>query len=443
MILCPLRLDPLGPPPPLFEAGSPAALPWALLLLAASLAFALLRASLRYSRTARVSEQAKSAAARERISALLERVEPLGASAGILQVTCELLFLALLLGSLSDAGGLRWEPLALTAVIGVPSLLFLTESLPDALARRFGDRILLRVLPTFALLQTPLQALVWLFGAINGAMLRVVGVTQETAETREIVEGLREVIEDTARRSDFDDTERELIENVMEFSDVDVAEIMTPRTEIHGVDLEEGLGEVVRVAATEGHSSIPVYSDSLDNIVGYVSARGIVQLLAEGQLQGARLQDHLRPAYFVPETKRVTELLAEFRRGKRKMAVVLDEYGGTAGMVTLGDILGEIVGDIGDEFDREEPEPVHRVEPGVAEVEAGLRVAELNEALELELPEDEDFETLGGFVLSELGHLPRVGEHFEREGVTYTITEASDRRVLRVQVRTGASAVAP
>ncbi len=448
MILSPPRLDalgpdPLGPPPPLFEAGSPAALPWVLLLLGASLAFALLRASLRYSRSARVGSLARSDAARERIASLLERVEPLGASAGILQVTCELLFLALLLGTFSEEGGLRWEPLAWTAAVGVPSLLFLTESLPDALARRFGDRVLLRVLPAFAVLQTPLQALVWLFGTINAAMLRVVGVPQETTETREIVEGLREVIEDTARRSDFDATERELIENVMEFSDVDVAEIMTPRTEIHGVDLEDGLEEVVRVAATEGHSSIPVYSDSLDNIVGYVSARGIVQLLAEGGLDGAPLREHLRPAYFVPETKRVTELLAEFRRGRRKMAIVLDEYGGTAGMVTLGDILGEIVGDIGDEFDREDPEPVHRVEPGVAEVEAGLRVAELNELLELDLPEDEDYETLGGFVLSELGHLPRVGERFERDGVGYAVTEASDRRVLRVRVTTAARDLAP
>jgi CBS domain containing-hemolysin-like protein len=116
------------------------------------------------------------------------------------------------------------------------------------------------------------------------------------------------------------------------------------------------------------------------------------------------------------------------------MAIVLDEYGGTAGMVTLGDILGEIVGDIGDEYDRDEPEPVHRIEPGVAEVEAGLRIAEVNEALDLDLPEDEDYETLGGFVLSELGHLPRVGERFEHGEVGYTVTEASDRRVLRVRI---------
>jgi len=138
----------------------------------------------------------------------------------------------------------------------------------------------------------------------------------------------------------------------------------------------------------------------------------------------------------VPETKRVTELLTEFRRGKRKMAIVLDEYGGTAGMVTLGDILGEIVGDIGDEYDREDPEPVHVVEPGVAEVEASLRIAELNETMGLELSEDEDFETLGGFVLAELGHLPKIGEQFEHDGATYVVTEASDRRVIRVRVTT-------
>ena len=436
MILSLLRLDPLGPPPPLFDAGSSAAVPWALLLLAASFGFAVLRASLRYSRVARVGSLAQSDDARERIEGLLERSDQLTSSAGILQVTSELVFLALLLGIVSDAEGLRWQALLLAAAIAVPSLLFLTESLPDAVARRFGDRILLRVLPAFRVLQLPLQAIVWVLDGLNRAMLRVIGVTQETAETREIVEGLREVIEDSARKNDFDATERELIENVMEFSDVDVAEIMTPRTEIHGVELEDGLSEVIRVAAMEGHSSIPVYDDNLDNIVGYVSARGIVQLLSGGDIEGAKLADQLRPAYFVPETKRVTELLTEFRRGKRKMAIVLDEYGGTAGMVTLGDILGEIVGDIGDEYDREDPEPVHVVEPGVAEVEASLRIAELNETMGLELSEDEDFETLGGFVLAELGHLPKIGEQFEHDGATYVVTEASDRRVIRVRVTT-------
>jgi len=425
-----------APPPALFQEGSTEVAPWALAILALSFGFALLRQALLQSRTARIRSMARNEAFGERMEALLEQSDRLSASARVLKVSSDLIFMSLLLATLAGSEGLRWPTLALSAAIAVPSLLFLTEYVPRSLARRYGDRFLLRVLPAYAVLQLPLQALVWVLEGLNGAVLRVLGLREEAPETRELVEGFREVIEDSSRRSDLDDTERELLENVIEFSDVDVAEIMTPRTEMHGVDVEDGLEEVIHVAATEGHSSIPVFEENLDNIVGFVSARGIVARLALGDPRQAALEDLLRPAYFVPETKLVTDLLAEFRRGKRKMAIVLDEYGGTAGMVTLGDILGEIVGDIGDEYDREDPEPVLQLGPGIALIEAGLRMAEVNEAMGLELPEEEDYETLGGFVLSELGHLPKSGEHFDREGTHFEVVEASDRKVIRVRVRT-------
>lgn len=433
-MISPPILDPPGPSSALFEAGNSEAILWACVVVLLSSAFALLRASLLYSRSARVASIAPNDRARDRIESLLERVDLFSRSAGVLKVTSDLVFIAFLLAIFTEGEDVRWKPLVASIAIAVPALLFLTESLPQALARRWGDVILLRTLPTFSVVQLPIQLVTRVLEVINGAMLRVLGVPEETTETREIVEGLREVIEDSARRADFDETERELIENVMEFSDVDVAEIMTPRTEVHGVDLEDGVGEVIRVAAEEGHSTIPVFVENLDNIAGYVSARGIVKLMAKDGLEGANLRDLLRPAYFVPETKMVTELLAEFRREKRKMAIVLDEYGGTAGIVTLGDILGEIVGDIGDEFDVDDPEPVHFLAPGVAVIQAGLRIAEVNEALDIELPEDEDFETLGGFVLSEFGHLPKPGEAFEFDGTQYEVTEASDRRVIRICV---------
>ncbi|MFT7668714.1 MAG: putative hemolysin [Planctomycetota bacterium] len=369
---------------------------------------------------------------------MLEHVGRLSTSAGILKVSCDLVFITILIAMFTEGTGLRWKPLSLAVIIAVPTLLFLTESLPHALARRFGDQVLIRVLPTFHVLQLPLQALSRALEVINHASLRVLHIPVATADTREIVEGFREVVEESTRRLDFDETERELLENVMDFGDVDVAAIMTPRTEIHGVDLEDGIEEVIRVGAEEGHSTIPIFEENLDSIIGIVSARGIIKLLAAGGLQKASLRSLVRPTYFVPETKLVTQLLADFRRDKRKMAIVLDEYGGTAGMVTLGDILGEIVGDIGDEYDVADPEPVRIMSPGVAMIQASLRIAEVNEALDLELPEDEDFETLGGFVLSELGHLPKQGENFEFDEATYEVMEASDRRVIRICIRKAA-----
>lgn len=435
MILSPSPLDPAGPPPPpTFLTDGSAALLWAAIALVLAFGFALLRASMLYTRRARLVSLARGERARARIELLLEKLETLSISAGVLKVSGELVFLAFLLAALAGEDGVGGRPLILAILIAVPVLLLLTETLPNALARRHGDRLLLRVLPAFNRVQLPLQAVVIVLEIARKAIRRMAGVPESTAETREIVEGFREVLVDTARRGDLDETERELIENVMEFRDVDVAEIMTPRTEMHGADVKDGIGAVIRIAAEEGHSRIPVYEDNLDTVIGYASARGIVQLLSEGRLEDAELRNHLRPAYFVPETKLVTELLAEFRQENKKLAIVLDEYGGTAGMVTLGDILGEIVGDIGDEYDVQDPEPVRVLSPGVAEVDARLRIAEVNEALELELSEEEDYETLGGFVLSELGHLPRPKESFVRDGVHYQVTEASDRRVISVRV---------
>ena len=215
----------------------------------------------------------------------------------------------------------------------------------------------------------------------------------------------------------------------------DRAEVMTPRTEIDAVQVDTELEAAVQQVAASGHSRIPVYEGNLDRIVGVVSARDIIRALAEGKYGEAALRDLMRPAHFVPETKLVSELLTEFRHEKLKLAIVLDEYGGTAGLVTMGDILSEIVGEFPDEWDEESPAPVRHLGQGAAEVRASHRVSEVNEELGLEIPEEEDFETLGGFVLAELGHFPKQGESFLHGEAEFTVLEASDRRVLRVGVR--------
>jgi CBS domain containing-hemolysin-like protein len=212
---------------------------------------------------------------------------------------------------------------------------------------------------------------------------------------------------------------------------------MTPRTEILGVEVSEGLPGALRMAVEESLSRIPVYEGSIDTIVGYINARLVLKLLAEDELMSAELRDHLQPALFVPETQRVSTLLSEFREERQKMAIILDEYGGTSGLVTIGDVFAELVGELQDEFsDEEEPEEIRRIAPGISEVDGAARLDEVNEALELGLPEEEDYETMAGFVLSELGRIPRSGDKFKREGVRYEVLEASDRRVICVRVST-------
>ena len=406
------------------------------LVLLLSASFSTLRFALQHSHPDRVLEGEMSARRRARIGPLLERVDSLAMSAGVFKIACDVIFVTLLLGWRAHSTPLEWEHVAAAFAIAAPTLLLVTEALPLTIARARGDELLVRTLPGFWALQLPVHPLVSALDAVRKAILRMLGLRDSSSSARKIVEGLREVIEESAMAGDLNEDQREIIENVMDFRALDAAAIMTPRTEIHAVDMEDGLPGVVRALEEAGHSRIPVYKDSVDTIIGTVTALEVAKVLGEGGDAG-RLEQLMRPPFLVPETKPVSELLAEFRLHKQKMAIVLDEYGGTAGVVTLGDVIAEIVGDIHDEYE-ESQESMRFLEGGAVEVLAGVHVTEVNEALGLTIPASEDFETLGGFVLAELGHFPKKGETFTHGDVHYAVVDASDRRVLKVSVQRSA-----
>lgn len=410
--------------------------PWTvgLAVLLLSGFFAVLRSALRHSVKSRVLEGA-SEKRRARLAPLLDRADSLATSASAFEITCDLVFALVVLALLTGAEPVTGGDIALSLLISVPALLLVGELLPALFIDARGDATLRRWLSAFYLLQLPLEEFVRLFERMRRATLRAFGMRERSAAARELVEGLRDVIEDAVGQGDLAETEREIIENVMDFRDADVAEVMTPRTEIHALAEDTTLREAISEVARCSHSRLPVHRGSLDEIAGTVSAQDLIRLLDEGAPETRSIRAIMRPAFFVPETKRVSELLGELRRAKIKMAIVLDEYGGTAGLVTVGDVLAEIVGEFPDERDARLPEPIRFLEEGLAEVDAGLRVSEVNESMGLSLPEEEDYETLAGFVLAELGHFPKRGESFEKDGVEYTVVESSDRRVLRVSVR--------
>jgi CBS domain containing-hemolysin-like protein len=407
-----------------------------LLLIAGALClsafFGTLRWALQHALEARVLAHAPTERARARLAPLLDRLDSLGTSAALFKITFDVTFVALLLDTTSHGEALRGTDLLWALGIAAPVLLLVTESLPAAIARARGDALLVRVLPTYHYVQLPIAFLVGLVHAVRGALLRAVGLEDAPDSTRRFVEGLREVIADAGPARNLDEAERELIENVMDFHDVDAAEVMTPRTEIVALDLEGGLEAAPAAFAESGFSRLPVYDGSIDTIIGTISALQITEILAQDEPDQERsLRELLKPPYLVPETKLVSELLKELRAERQKMAIVLDEYGGTAGLVTMTDVVAEIVGEIVDE---DPAEAIRALESGVYEVPASLHVSEVNEALGLDLPEEADFETLGGFVLAQLGRLPKIGESFTRENVEYAVAEASDRRVLKVTV---------
>ncbi|MCZ6596387.1 MAG: hemolysin family protein [Planctomycetota bacterium] len=404
-------------------------------LAAAALAlaglFATVRSALLHCVPSRVLERVSDDGERGRMRPLLERADSLRTST--ITVILQICFVLLVLG-LVPGDRLTASKTGLALLISVPLLVFVCEVLPGTLPGSMQDALLVRFLPAFHVLQLPLVAPVYGLEITRRWTMKLLRIPEKPKATREIVEELRDVIEESDLEGDLAETQREIIENVFEFHDVDVAEVMTPRTEIAAVEVGDGLSDVVETIAESGHGRIPVYEGSLDTIIGSIASRDVIRILSNGGLDSTELRDVLRPAVFVPETKLVSELLQEFRRDKQKLAIVLDEYGGTAGLVTMGDILAEIVGDMHDEFDQSEEEEIRMLEDGTAEVTASLRVSEVNERLDLDLPEEEDYETLAGFVLARFGRFPKQGESFLHEEVEFRVLKANDRRVLKVQV---------
>ena len=395
--------------------------------------FSVLRSALLHSVPKRVLEGASGPAERDALAPHLARAESLATSAAAFAITAEIVFVVLVL---VRVGGemLDLTAMGITLLLSVPLLVFAGEILPAALRGERSDALLRRTLPTFVVLQTPLAALVFLLDATRRAMMRIFRIPEKPASARQIVEDLRDVIEDSERQRGLQPSEREIIENVVDIHDVDVAEVMTPRTELVAVSVDDDLQAVAKRIADTWMTRVPVFEGNLDTIIGVVTARDIVHLVAQDGIDHTPLRQLVRPVPFVPETKLVLELVAEFRRDGQKVAIVLDEYGGTAGLITMGDVLEELFGDLPNEIGAKPVQEFREVEAGIFDVLASVHVSEVNEELDLELPEEEDYETLAGFVLASLGHLPKPGEAFSRDGAHFNVLEASDRRIFRVRI---------
>ncbi|EPX64797.1 CBS/transporter associated domain protein [Cystobacter fuscus DSM 2262] len=244
------------------------------------------------------------------------------------------------------------------------------------------------------------------------------------------LEELEKLLAAQAAKEEVDQSAPQLIRSIFELSDKRCRDVMVPRTEVVCVDLSTPSVEVLRLLAEENHSRIPVYRDDVDHIMGVLHARDLIPLLQHPEL--IVLQDTIRPANFVPWLKPIGDLLREMQRQKIHMAIVVDEYGGFMGIVTLEDILREIVGDIGDEFEVEEKQ-VEKLADGAFLVDAAMEVDGFTQAFGFPLPEG-DFDTLGGFLSSLAGHLPDVGERFTYDGWAFTVQAKEGARIDRIRM---------
>jgi len=282
----------------------------------------------------------------------------------------------------------------------------------------------------FAWLATPFTMLL---NATADGVLRIFGLKiDSTHEAVHSPEELKVIVEQSQREGEIDEGDAELIDAVFEFSEKNAREVMTPRTAIVALDAGATLDEALGILVDAGFSRYPVFEDSLDNIVGMVRAKDLLPVLRHRPATFS-LASVMRDVHAVPGSREVEEVLADFKRLKEHMAIVLDEYGGTAGLVTMEDLLEELVGEILDEHD-EGAAITHRTAQGDTLVPGQMEIGDLNEQHGLHVP-DEDYTTVGGFVFGALGRLPQVGDRVSGGGATWTVKEMDGRRIAIVEMK--------
>jgi putative hemolysin len=329
----------------------------------------------------------------------------------------------------------RWSETIAVLLVVLPIAylsLVVGELVPKSVALRYSEQIAFLVarpidwisrLTAFPVkvLTVSTNAVLWLFGG------RDAGGASFVSE-----EEIKTLIREGAAKGIFNETEKELIHSVFEFVDTPVKAVMVPRTEIHAVEINMPAQEVVRNFVESGFSRIPVYEEELDRIVGILYVKDVMQALQEkGDF---RVREHLRPPFFVPGTLPISELLKELQRRRSAMAMVVNEFGEVEGLVTLEDLLEEIVGEIRDEYDREEKGPVERLPDGSLVIQGSTLLKDLASDYSLPFEESPDYLTIAGFVLTKLKRIPRGGEKVEHNGYRLTIVDMEGRRIVKVKL---------
>ena len=330
-----------------------------------------------------------------------------------------------------EAMGRFNRALLATAAAGVIIAIF-GVGIPHAWASHAGEKVIRASLPLMMLFRYLFYPFIAMMQAMDVPIRRLAGVISEEDENAEHAkqEILQAATEGRAEGA-FGLDEVKMIASVIEFGHIQAGKIMTPRTDIFALPVEMTAQEAAAKVMEGGHSRVPVYEGDLDNIIGILYAK---DLLGQVGKDGGDLRRIMRKPFFVPETKPLSDLLKEFKTRRVHLSIVLDEYGGTAGLVSIEDIVEEIIGDIADEYDIPEPALMNRIDEKTAEVDGRLYIDDLNEAMGLEIPEDADYDTIAGLIFSELGYIPPAGEVLEAYGARYTVLAADERKITKVRV---------
>jgi len=306
------------------------------------------------------------------------------------------------------------------------------ELAPKSMAIQRSVRTVMNIAVPLRFFYIIFSPFIWFLNGFASLILKLMGInTAPGSEAHHSSEELQFLLDQGKETGALDSTEHELIQNVFDFNERVVKNIMVPRTKISAVEIDTDQDELIEILIAEGYSRIPVYEETIDKIVGIVHAKDILPLLAHKK--SFELKDIIRKPYFIPETKKINDLMAEMKQKRIQIAIVLDEFGGTAGMVTLEDIVEELVGDIQDEYDEEKP-IVEKINDNEFIVNALAPIYDVNSHLPHDLPEDGDFDTVSGWLGDIFGKIPDVGEQKESNGYNITILRKSDQNIESVKL---------
>ncbi len=326
------------------------------------------------------------------------------------------------------------EPLSITIVVVMISYfsLIFGELVPKTIALQYADTMSLHVAKTIQFLARAGSVAVSFLAFSNRAVLALLRIKAEGGQAFITPEEVRHIVQEGHETGVFSATEREYIENIFDFTHTSVREVMVPRTRIVGIDLEASREEMLRTVMDNMYSRYPVYRGSIENITGFIHGKDFLGRMV--QEPGFDVETIVRPPYYVPEVKKVNELLKEMQRKRIHMALVVDEYGGISGLATTEDLLEELVGEIEDEHDVGEPRRIQKLADGSLVLDAMISLSDLADVLDFKKEEDLPYDTLAGLILDLLGRFPERGEKVKFDGFVLVCEDVTKTAILKVRI---------
>lgn len=321
----------------------------------------------------------------------------------------------------------------ITLLLSFFSLVF-GELVPKKYGIQRAEQVSFKIVGILLFCGKAFKPFVWLLSKVTNLIAKLMGLDPDSSERTVTEEEILMMVDVGGEKGVIEESERDMIANIFDFDDTTASEIMTHRTEICAVENTDSLEEIVSLAMNEGFSRIPVFEEDIDTVQGILYVKDLLKYVGNTDCSGVKPTDIMRPAYFIPEGKRLSELFSEMTEKKIQMAVVVDEYGGTSGLITMEDLIESIVGNIQDEYDNEDEE-ISQVSDNCFTVDGTTPIDEVSDLIGVELPEGE-YDTIAGFVLDNLGRIPKNGEHPEVSfgPATFTVEQVEEQRIAKVLV---------